>query len=227
MNEIDKLSYSLEINFINKSGMDSSILIKFNDSGLKVKRVIVGNVCITEEAIKGRVLSGRIDNKDGYCGYRYDYENGENLLNINPNVPINTAVTLINKSKGEVDFLTAELVLSSIVRNDYRVLILNDGNLNIIKTIFAESEKTKLCLKEFINLSKLEGDKSFIETDKKRVYTINDELVDETQLLEDGDIKTQLSSLSSIISMNPQNYKELIDIKNKIQKKHIKDSEKI
>ena len=90
-----------EINFVNKAGLDSSIFVSFSDNGLKVKTVKVGNVCITEETINGRVLSGRIDNLDGYCGYRYDYQNGENLTNINPNIDINTAISLINKSKRE------------------------------------------------------------------------------------------------------------------------------
>lgn len=77
---------------------------------MKVKTVKVGNVCITEETINGRVLSGRMDNLDGYCGYRYDYQNGENLTNINPNIDINTAISLLNKSKRQPDFLTSELV---------------------------------------------------------------------------------------------------------------------
>lgn len=155
MNAINNLSYTLEINFVSKSGLDSTISIKFEDNGLKVKTVKVGNVCITEETINGRVLSGRIDNLDGYCGYRYDYQNGENLANINPNIDINTAISLINKSKSQPDFLTSELVLSSIIRNDYRVVILENVNLNVIKTVSAKNENSQQsCFQETINLSK-------------------------------------------------------------------------
>ena len=153
MKEINNLIYTLEINFVNTSDIDSSIFVTFHDTGLKTKIVKVGDVCITEETIKGRVLSGRMDNLEGYCGYRYDYQNGENLININPNIPINTAIACIREAKGKTDFLTAELVFSSIVRNDFRVLALNEGNLNIIKTVSAENEKSEHCsLQEIVDL---------------------------------------------------------------------------
>ena len=218
MHEIKNLSYSLLINFVNKSGLDSAISVKFNDSGLKVKSVKVGNVCVTEETINGRVLSGRIDNSDGYCGYKYDYQNGENLLNINPDIPINTAIALINKSKVQSDYLTAELVLSSIVRNDYRVVVLDDGNLDIIKTVSAENESSQqCCVQETLNLTKSQGEEYFVEQDKTRVYTIDDRLVE----------KAEISELSDIVSQSPQSYKELIEIKNQIQKSHTLNREKI
>ena len=209
MKAINNLSYTLEINFINNSGVDSSISVKFCDNGLKIKSTRVGNVCVTEETINGRVLSGRIDNLEGYCGYRYSYQNGENLLNINPNIPIDTAISLINKSKVQTDFLTVELVLSSILRNDYRVVILNEGNLNIIKTVSAKNERGKqYCLQETLNLIKSNNDECFVEQDKKRVYTVDGKLLEESQA----------RMLSDIISKSPQSYKELIEIKNQIQK---------
>ena len=114
MKEINNLIYTLEIDYENASGARTSISVKLHDTGLKIKSVKVGDICITEETINGRVLSGRFDNSNGYCGYRYDYKNGENLLNINPNTSINTAISLINKTKQKLDFLSAELVLSSI-----------------------------------------------------------------------------------------------------------------
>lgn len=226
MNEINNLIYSLEINFVNKSGMDYSIYIKFHDNGLKVKSVRAGSVCVTEETINGRVLSGRLDNSDGYCGYRYDYENGENLLNINPSIPINTAIALIKESRGRKDFLTAELVLSSIVRNDYRVVTLDEGSLNVIKTVSAVNEKSELCcLQETVDLSKLSGEESFVEKNKKRVYSIGDKTVEETQISDDSAITSQLCELSDILSKNPQNYKELIEIKSQLQKRYIINDE--
>lgn len=217
MNAINNLSYTLEINFVSKSGLDSTISIKFEDNGLKVKTVKVGNICITEETMNGRVLSGRIDNLDGYCGYRYDYQNGENLTNINPNIDINTAISLINKSKRQADFLTSELVLSSIVRNDYRVVTLEDGNLNVIKTVSAENENSQqCCFQETINLSKQKDAESFVEQDKTRVYLLDGKHVE-------GSL---LSELSDVVSQNPQSYKELIQIKNQIQQSHTINEEK-
>lgn len=221
MKEINNLIYSLEINYKNNSGTDCSIFVKFSDAGLKIKTARVGNICITEETINGRVLGGRFDSPDYYCGYRYDYQNGENLLNINPTIPIDTATSLISKTKMKSDFLSAELVLSSIARNDYRVVTLNKGNLNIIKTISAENKKCEnFSLQENIDLVKLDGEESFVEQNKKIIYKINDKcIVEEKQSLANNDIKLQFNELSYIIDENPQSYKELIGLKNKIQKK--------
>ena len=213
MKEINNLIYTLEINFTNNSGLNTSISVKIQDDGLKTKSVKVENICITEETIKGRILSGRFDDSDRFCGYKYDYKNGENLLNLNPNTPINEAVSLINNKKFEHNFMSADLVLSSILRNDYRVVILNKGSLNVIKTIFAKNEKSENCsYQENINLLKLEGEESFVEQHKKKVYKINNEcVVEEDQTLIDSDIKFQLKELLDIINLHPQNYKELIE----------------
>lgn len=209
MEEINNLIYSLKINFANRSGGDTSISVEIHDNGLKIKSIKLGNVCITEETINGRVLSGRIDNKEGCGGYRFDYQNGENLININPNIPIDTAISLINTSKRQSDYLTAELVLSSIARNDYRVVILDKGVLDIIKTVFAKNETGKqCCLQETLNLVKSNNDECFVEHDRKRVYMVDDKSVDESQA----------RVLSDIISKSPQSCKELIEIKNQIQK---------
>ena len=221
MKEINNLTYKLEINFVTSSGINSLISIKFNDDGLRVKSVRIGEVCIVEETIKGRILSGKLENSEGYCGYRYDYQNGENITNINPNIDINTAVSLINESKWKSSFITTELVLSSILRNDYRVVILNEGSLKIIKTVTAENEEFEHCsLQETIELLKLSGEESFVEKNKKRIYKIDDKIIEESNNLVDGDIKFKLCELSNILSLNPQNYKDLIEIKNQIQKRN-------
>ena len=219
MKEINNLIYTLEIQYINNSGVNSQISIKLNDNGLKTKSVKVGNICITEETINGRILSGRFDNLDEYCGYKYDYQSGENLLNINPNTSLETAIALINNTKKEPAFLSAEFVLSSILRNDYRVVTLNKGNLNIVKTISAENEKLENCsVQENIDLVKLDGEESFVEQNKKRVYKINDKYtVEENQDVVDNDIKLQLKELSDIMSQSPYNYKKLKELKIQIQ----------
>lgn len=223
MKEINNLIFKLDINYTNNSGLDVSVFITLHDDGLEIKSIKVGNVSVTEETINGRVLSGRYDNSDGYCGYKYDYQNGENLLNINPNIPISTATSLINKTKVTSDFLSAKLVLSSILRNDYRVVILNEGNLNISKIVSAENEKSEKCsLQESMNLLKLEGEEIFVEQHNKRVYKINDDcLIEEAQIVSDSDIKKQLDELSCVIDQMPHNYKELIELKNKIQKEQL------
>ena len=220
MKSMNNLIYTLEINYANNSGVETSINVKFHDNGLEVKSIRVGDVCVTEETINGRVLSGRFENSDGFCGYRFDLQHGENLLNINPQIPINTAISLINKKKMDADFLSAKMVLSSILRGDYRVLALNDGELNIIRTVSSEDKKGERCgLHESVRLRKLKDEEMFVEQDKKRSCKKGDVCVaDRLQSLTDGDAKSQLNNLSYILSQNPQNYKELINIKNQIQK---------
>ena len=184
------------------------------------------NVCITEETIKGRILSGKLEDSDICCGYKFDYKNGENVLSINPNITIDTATSLIEKKKMESAFLTAELVLSSILRNDYRVVILSKGSLKLTKTIYAENEKLEKCsLQECIDLLKLDGEESFIEQHKKRIYKIDETCaIEENQPLVDSEIKLQLNDLLNIINQHPQNYKDLIKLKNQIRKTTINNS---
>ena len=223
MNEINNLIYGLEINFVNKAGLDSSIFVSFSDNGLKVKSVSVRNDRITEETISGRVLSGRFDNLDDFCGYKYDYQNGENLLNINPSVPISDAVSLINKTKKESGFLVAELILSSILRGDYRVVVLDEGHLNIIKTVSAENEKSEHCsVQEIVSLSKSKGDESFVVQGKNKVYQIGDKCI-----VDDSEMKSQLSELLDILYQNPKTYKELIELKKQFQENAITNSTNI
>lgn len=224
MNEINNLTYTLEINFTNKAGLKTSISIKLHDNGLEIKSVKIGDVCVTEETINGRVLSGRLDNTDGYCGYRYDYQNGEVLTNINPSTPLNTATNLINDIKNNSEFTSAKLVLSSLLRNDYRVVILSEGSLNIIKTISAEDENGKnYSYQEVIDLVKQKGTESFAEQHKEKVYKIEDAcIVEETPNLTNSDIKYLLSQLIEIYNQNPKSYKDLIKFKTQIHKKYIK-----
>ena len=56
MKKINNLIYALEINHINNSGLKISIFVQFNDDGLKIKSVKVGDVCVTEETINGRSI---------------------------------------------------------------------------------------------------------------------------------------------------------------------------
>lgn len=220
MMKINNLNYALEINYINNLGLNVSIFVKFHDNGLEIKSIKLGDVCITEETIKGRVLSGKFEDSNEYCGYRYDYKKGGMLLNLNPQISIDEAVSLINKKGMESDFLSAQLVLSSILRNDYRVVILNEGRLKIIKTISALNDKSECCcLQESVDLLKLDGEESFVEQSKKTTYKIGDKcVVVETQTMIDCDDKSQFDQLANILSQNPQNYKELIKFKNQIQK---------
>lgn len=228
MNEINNLTYTLEINYTNGAGTSVSISVKFCDNGLEVKTVRLGNVCISEETINGRVLSGRLDDLNGFCGYRYDYQNGEGLLNINPDIPLNDAILLINKAKMGTDYLSAKMVLSSISRNDYRVVTLNKGNLHTTKTVSAENEKSEqYILQEDVDLLKLDGEESFAQQRKKITYKTADGCeTEDAQTIVDGCTRLQFAELAEIASESPQNYKELIEYKNQIQKSYTINEEK-
>ena len=223
MKEIKDLIYTLQINYKNKLSVEISISNKIFDSGLEIKSIKIGDICITEETINGRVLSGRYDNLDEYWGYRYDYQNGETLLNINPNVSLDSAISLINKTKMGSEFIAAKMVFSSISRNDFRVVTLNDGRLNITKTISAENEKSENCsFQEIIELLKLDGEESFVPQYNKRIYKIGNECeVEENQTLVDSDVMLQINELIHILNQHPLNHKELIELKEQIQKRTI------
>ena len=75
MKEINNLTYGVQIGYVNKLGEDVAIAVEMHDNGLVINSVQIGSVCVTEETIGGRVLSGRFENEEGFCGYRYDYEN--------------------------------------------------------------------------------------------------------------------------------------------------------
>ena len=74
MEEINKLTHSIKISYINNAGVNVTIYKMINDNGLERNYIQVGDIRITEETINGRVLSGRYDCENSYCGYKYNYE---------------------------------------------------------------------------------------------------------------------------------------------------------
>ena len=218
MRLLNNLTYELHINYINNEGLNVSICVTIYDNGLESNSVRIGDVCVTEETINGRVLSGRYDENNMFCGYRYNYEknNDEYLISINPAISINEATSLINKSKMDSKFLSAKMALSSIMRDDYRVFTIQKGNLNITKTIFAENENAEMCFyQEIIELIKKDGELSFTELHKEKVYKIDDKCIVEDDTNSHAKTKSQLKELLEIINQRPNNYKKLNDAKNK------------
>ena len=95
----------------------------------------------------------------------------------------------------------------------------------MVKTVSAQNENLENCsLQEKINLLKSSSEESFVETSKKRVYTIGTKCIVEESKAVDSDIKSQLNELSYIISQHPQNYNNLIEVKNKILENSIINS---
>lgn len=220
METINDLTYELKINYINNNGLNVSMSTTVNDDGLEINSVKIGNVCITEETINGRVLSGRYDENNAFCGYKYNYEknDAEYLVSINPEISINDAVTLINKVKMSPEYLSTRMVFSSILRDDYRVFAIKQGNLNIIKTISAENEKSEKCAyQEIIDLTKTDDTSGFVEVNKKQIYKIDDKCIVENDQQSNSKIKLKLKKLLEIIKQNPNNYKKLISAKEEVQ----------
>ena len=103
---MNNLCYSIQTDFINDSGVKVTISRTMYDTGLEVNSTQIGDVCIVEETINGRVLSGMFKKGELECGYRYDYDNNsEYLININEEVPLNKAIEYINKTKMKQEFL--------------------------------------------------------------------------------------------------------------------------
>jgi hypothetical protein len=224
MKEINDLIYKLEINYINNLGLDTYILFQLDDNGLRTKSVKVGNDSFTTTFIKGQVHSANFVRGDKHGGWEYDCESGKFLpAPKDSNISVEDANTEIKKIKWS---LTAEdFILNPILKNDYNIVALDGGEIKLVKTVSAKNENLENCsLQEKINLLKSSSEESFVETSKKRVYTIGAKCIVEESKAVDSDIKSQLNELSYIISQHPQNYNELIKLKNQIQENVVTSS---
>ena len=59
---MNNLTHELQIQYTNELGLNVSVLKKIYEGGLEVNSIQVGDICITEETINGRILSGRYEN---------------------------------------------------------------------------------------------------------------------------------------------------------------------
>ena len=98
--------------------------------------------------------------------------------------------------------------------------------MKITKIVSAENERFEKCsLQEIIDLLKSDGEERFVEQNKKIIYRIDDNcVVEEMQDLVNNDMKSQLNELSYIMGKTPQNYKELLELKNQINKTTMENS---
>lgn len=215
MSALTNLTYQLKIHYVDNSGANVVIYKKICDNGLEVKSIQVGDICVTEETIAGRVLSGKYEDKKTVCGYRYHYEKdgAEYLENINEKVPLASAINMINKTKMTSAFLSAKMTFVSISRSD-KVFSINDGTIDVEKTAFAEDNQSQLYqYKESSLQTKTPGDETFFETSKTCIYQIDDSVV-ESPLDVD---KENFSTLAAVVDKTPTTYKELIETKTTTQ----------
>lgn len=234
MQEINNVEYCIQVDYINDSKSNVSVCKKLKDNGIEFNSIKVGDVCLEEETIKGRVLSGKLYNKDGCCGYKYNYENktSDYLVNINENIPLDNAISLINKTKMKGDFLNAKMFFNLILRKDYKTISLQNKNINIIKSISAVNDSSdnyfyqeKTFISNFQDESFLEGknEKTFkingVDIVEKFSYNNQNEYVDLDK--SSNVVKQKMKQLLEIVEQNPKNYKELMSIIDKIQGKII------
>jgi hypothetical protein len=212
MVELNNLINELKMDYVNESGANVSVGKRISEDGLETKFIQVGDVCVAEDTINGRVLSGSVSDKNMICGYKYNYEEGGALINLNEDIDLDTAIGLINKTKMKTEFLSAKMAFSFISRNEYVAFSLGNGDLNIQKTIIAEDEKSeRYLLQENISLFSANGE-SLEEKHRERIYKIDDnDVVDNS-----GDRQYKFKTIIEIMEQNPKNYKELIKIKNDI-----------
>ena len=236
MENIKDVAYEIKINYVNSSGDNVSACKRMQSDGYQLYSIQVGDICVTEETIDGRILGGRYEDKGFYCGYRYDYKDGEMLININDDVLINDAVSLIDKTKRRQEFLSVSMALSVLLRNNYRVVVLDKGSIDIKKTVSSVNDKNESCsFQENITISRVEGDETFKEQHKEHIYKINNDCVvdkfiyddksDKPKILNNDlisgqseefrkDVKSQLRELVDVIKQSPKNYSELSKLVN-------------
>ncbi len=218
MDKLNNLTYDIQIDFINNSGNPITISKRIQDNGLETNTFQTNEVCISEETINGRVLSGRFETKDCFCGYKYNYDEKSSnyLVSLNDEISIDTAVSLINKVKATEEFWNAKLALTSLMKNDYRVFAINKGNIDLTKSVSAKNKNSQDCAyTEFIHLSKQAGEEIFSEKSRETTYEIGDEFISDSSASKEkiNDLKVQMKDLIKVLNQNPNNYKDLIKIK--------------
>ena len=149
-------------------------------------------------------------------GWQYDYQEGEVVYALkDSNMSVEDSENEIEKIKKK--FHSSEFVLYPILRNDYKNIALNEGSINVTRTLSAQNEKSEQCvMQEKITLFKAKDDDCVKEKSKKKIYKLNDREIEESQTLVDGVVKSQFMKLSEIMSQYPHNYHKLIELKNSI-----------
>lgn len=210
---IQNLKYNLQVIYKNDIGDGVSIFRELCDDGFETRSIQVGEKKISEAMINGRILSGKFEDKSLQCGYLYNYDRDdeEYLTRLNQEISIETATALINKTKMLPEFLSAKMVFSSLLRNDYRIFAMKNGEINVIKTLAADNEKGEKCVfQENIVLSKIDEEEMFKEIRKERTYKIEDIIVGENT-------DSGLKELVEVLKKNPNSCTELIGAQNKVQ----------
>jgi hypothetical protein len=223
---MSNLIYSVQVDFINDSGEKVSVVRTMYDTGLESNSIKVGDVCVIEETINGRVLSGTYRSSELECGYRYNYES-ENLEDYlvctNSDVSLNKTVDLINKTKMKHEFFYGLFTFNIVLRKDYRILTLKNPNIAVTRTVSSIDDTSMECeCKESVAILKSSRDDIFKERAKRTVYRIDGDVVGDefSSIAQGNNIEIQMSEqdgakfddLRAILEQKPRTHKELLDL---------------
>ena len=109
------------------------------------------------------------------------------------------------------DFLLTRMALGPILKDEYKIFALRQGEIFITKTASAENEKDEKCVyQKSFTLSKTETDECFTKIHEEQSYKINNQPISEK------DAQMELNGLFEIVNNNPTTYKDLIASKKSI-----------
>lgn len=216
------LTYSIQVDFINDFGEAVSVGRVIYDTGLERNYICVNNICVVEETINGRVLSGSYISKELECGYRYNYDADtvdDYLVTTNKELSLNDTVNLINKTKMKQEFGLSMMIFNMVLRKDYKVITLKESDIKV-------SRKVSMCddcldvyeYEEILHLDKRE-DQQFEESKKRIVCRLNDAVeIDETyECNEEGYMKDmKFNGLKEIVGKNFRTYRDLLNFLNQV-----------
>lgn len=201
------LTYVIQVDYINDSNEKVSVSRTIYDTGLEVNSISVNGICVVEETINGRVLSGSYISKELECGYRYNYDVDtvdEYLVTTNKDLSLNDTVNLINKTKMKQEFLFAKLIFNMLLRKDYKVVTLKSPSLTMTRRASGVDEDCNVySCEECLTICK--NNEFFEEFDRGVTCRINEMVISDDV---DEDLFVELKQ---IIDKNPLTYKSLID----------------
>lgn len=229
MNSLSDLTYQIKVEYTNDNGSTVIISKQIEQNGIETTSTQVGDVCITEKTINGRILSGKLMNNELCCGYQYNYDgNRENyLININEEIPLDKSIPLINKTKMNSDFLVAKMTFLCALKKHYDVISLQNNAINLYKTVSASNNSNTYNIEQNILIAKSKNIDTFEEIKNESIYRIDRNFIIEDNLSSDNNniydqmlynyLKSNLKDLLMIIEKNPNNSKALNAIISSIQ----------
>ena len=217
-----ELTYIIQIDYINDFNEKVSVSRTIYDTGLVVNSISVNNICVVEETINRRILSGSYISEELECGYRYNYDavtSDEYLFTINKELSLNETVNLINKTKMKQEFGLSMMIFNMVLRKDYKVITLKESNIKVSRKVCASDDGVDVYeYEEILDLTKRD-EQQFDESIKRIVCKLNDNvLIDEMHECDEeiymNDMKFNV--LKEALDQNFRTYRDLLNFLNQV-----------